>query len=396
METTISTVNLSVAEREHSAIFQTYERLPIGTVDRAEGCYIYTEEGGQYLDLIAGLGVSALGHSHLKIVAAITEQANRYLHLSNLFLQEPQVALAEKLKVLSGFDKVFFCNSGTEAVEGALKLSRRFGAAKGKYEIVGLANAFHGRTFGPLSVMDNVKYRESISPLVPGMYCVSPENLSDTISEKTAAIIIEVIQGEGGIRVASKELIAELHEAKEKFGCLIIADEIQSGIGRTGTFFAYEQLGLQPDIVVAAKAIGGGLPLGAILTSDNIASAFAPGTHGTTFGGNSLACAAGSVVLEEIQNGLLESVSELSEWFITELNILKEQFPEKITEIRGKGFMLGIDLAVDAKEVYKALLEQHIIANVTSGTVLRLLPPLTIKKEELRQFITAFSTILHK
>lgn len=395
METSISISSLA-AERERSAIFQTYERLPIGAVDHAEGCYIYTEEGEQYLDLIAGLGVSALGHSHPKIVAAITEQASKYLHLSNLFLQEPQIVLAEKLKALSSFDKVFFCNSGTEAVEGALKLSRRYGAAKGKFEILGLANAFHGRTFGPLSLMDNAKYRQDISPLVEGMRCVSPEELSTAVSDKTAAIIIEVIQGEGGIRVASEELIANLKRAKETFGCLIIADEIQSGIGRTGTFFAFEQVGLRPDIVVAAKAIGGGLPLGVILTSDTIASAFAPGTHGTTFGGNALACAAGSIVLDEIQNGLLESVSELSQWFITELNILKEQFPEKIKDIRGKGFMLGIDLAIDAKQVYKALLEQHIITNVTAGTVLRLLPPLTIKKEELKHFITAFSAILHK
>jgi acetylornithine/N-succinyldiaminopimelate aminotransferase len=395
METAISTLSASVSEREHSAIFQTYERLPIGTIDRAEGCYIYTQEGEQYLDLIAGLGVSALGHSHPAIVSAITEQANRYLHLSNLFLQEPQVALAEKLKALSGFDKVFFCNSGTEAVEGALKLSRRVGVATGKFEIIGLANAFHGRTFWPLSIMDNAKYREGIGPFVPGMHCVSPENLSSIISEKTAAIIIEVIQGEGGIRMASKELIAELEEAREKYGCLIIADEIQSGIGRTGTFFAYEQFGLKPDIVVVAKAIGGGLPLGGILTSNVIASVFAPGTHGTTFGGNSLSCVAGSVVLDEIQNGLLDSVSELSEWFITELNILKEQFPEKIKEIRGKGFMLGIDLAIDAKQVNKVLLEQRIIANVTAGSVLRLLPPLTIKKEQLKEFIGAFSAILH-
>ena|ERR1043165_524651 len=394
METSISISSL-VAERERSAIFQTYERLPIGAVDHTEGCYIYTENGEKYLDLISGLGVSALGHSHPKIVAAITEQTSKYLHLSNLFLQEPQITLAEKLKALSGFDKVFFCNSGTEAVEGALKLSRRYGASKGKFEILGLANAFHGRTFGPLSLMDNAKYRQDISPLVEGMRCVSPEELSTTVSDKTAAIIIEVIQGEGGIRVASEELIENLKRAKETFGCLIIADEIQSGIGRTGTFFAYEQLGLKPDIVVAAKAIGGGLPLGAILTSDHIASAFAPGTHGTTFGGNSLACAAGSVVLDEIQNGLLESVSELSEWFITELDLLKKQFPEKIKEIRGKGFMVGIDLTIDAKQVYQTLLKRNIITNVTAGTVLRLLPPLIITRVELQKFLDLFSKILY-
>ena len=387
-------MNRTIAQRESVALFHTYDRLPIGAVVRAEGSYIYTEDGEPYLDLVSGLGVMTLGHSHPKIVAAITEQTRRYLHLSNLFLQEPQVVLAEKIKIATEFDKVFFCNSGTEAVEGALKLSRKFGSEQGKFKIVGLANAFHGRTFGPLSLMDNPKYRSGMTPLVEGMECISTHDLLSTIDERTAAIILEPIQGEGGIQIVSEEVIAQIHRLREKFGFLIIADEIQSGIGRTGTFFAYEQSGLKPDIVVMAKALGGGLPLGAITTSERIASAFVPGTHGTTFGGNALACVAGAVVLDELIEGLLQEVTEISSWFFERLTDLQKKYPNQIKEVRGKGLMIGIDLHTDAKKIQTELLARRIITNVTASSVLRLLPPLNIKKDDLIRFLETLDLTL--
>ncbi|HYM20683.1 MAG TPA: acetylornithine transaminase [Candidatus Kapabacteria bacterium] len=384
---------VTLEEREHQALFHTYDRLTIGAVTHSEGSYIYTDKG-KYLDLISGLGVNALGYSHPKIISAIEDQARRYLHLSNLYLQEPQISLAEKIKQQSGFAKVFFCNSGTEAVEGALKLARKYGSGIGKFEIIGLENAFHGRTFGALSVMDKPKYRNGFTPLVEGMHSVSADKLDMALSERTAAIILEVIQGEGGIRPISSEFVSLLHKLRDTYGCLIIADEIQSGIGRTGSFFAFEQYGLIPDIVVAAKALGGGLPLGAIIANDDVASAFTPGVHGTTFGGNALSCTAGNVVLDEIGNGLMQYVKEISEWLFAKLHALKAAYPDQISEIRGSGLMIGIEVKTDAKKIHQALLERGFITNVTAGNVLRLLPPLVITKNELSSFVNSLAELL--
>ncbi|MBS1902187.1 MAG: acetylornithine transaminase [Bacteroidetes bacterium] len=385
----------SLAERESAALFHTYDRLAIGAVTHTEGCTIYTEKGA-YLDLISGLGVNALGYSHPGVIRAIEEQAHKYLHLSNLYLQEPQIVLAEKIKKLSGYDKVFFCNSGTEAVEGAIKLARKFGAPAGKYEVFGLENAFHGRTYGALSLMDKLKYREGFSPLVEGIRCTSPDALESVVSERTAAIILEVIQGEGGIKVVSAQTVALLKTLQERYGVLIIADEIQSGIGRTGTFFAFEKLGLKPDIIVSAKAVGGGLPLGAIISTDRVAAAFTPGVHGTTFGGNALSCVAGAVVLEEIENGLMDRINELSSWFFGRLNELKARFPKTIGEVRGAGLMIGIECVIDPKPIHKALLDRGIITNVTATNVIRLLPPLVVTKEELESFLEAFEAVVEQ
>jgi acetylornithine/N-succinyldiaminopimelate aminotransferase len=383
----------TLAERESHVMFQTYDRLKIGGVTHAEGCYIHTENG-LYLDMIGGLGVTALGYSHPKVIAEIERQAKLYLHLSNLYLQEPQVVLAEQIKDLSSYDRVFFCNSGTEAVEGAIKLARRFGSAAGKFEVFGLEHAFHGRTFGALSVMDKLKYREGFMPLVEGNRCVAPNALEAAVNERTAAVILEVIQGEGGIRPVSVETVTLLNQLRERYGLLIIADEIQSGIGRTGTFFAFEQYGLKPDIIVAAKAIGGGLPLGAIIANDRVASAFTPGVHGTTFGGNPLSCVAGSTVLDEIADGLMDHVNEVSAWLFDQLHALKQRHPSKIADIRGAGLMIGIELSVDPKPIYNALLEGGIITNVTADNVLRLLPPLVISKSELQSFVSLLEAVL--
>jgi acetylornithine/N-succinyldiaminopimelate aminotransferase len=392
---------LTIEQRESTALFGTYARLPIGLVTHARGTSIYTEDGSEYMDCIAGLGVNALGHSDPDIIQAINEQASKYLHLSNLYLQEPQIALAEKMSQLGGFERIFFSNSGSEAVEGAIKLARKYHSSDKKAEVIGLAGSFHGRTYGALSIMDRTKYREGFGPFLPGMKTVmSHDALENSISEATAAIILEPIQGEGGIVECPPEALNKLHELREKFGFLIIADEIQSGIGRTGTFFAFEQLGLKPDVVVCAKAIGGGLPLGAILTSSKIAAALSPGTHGTTFGGNALACAAGLVVLDKVENGLMDNAREVGNYLRGRLEMLKTKYSDKIKEVRGRGLMLGLDLKVAsstmlASNIHKDLLKHHFITNVTAETVLRLLPPLIFTEEEAERLVEAIEVAIN-
>lgn len=397
---TIETASVELAEREKQTIFQTYERLPIGEVLSASGSYIYTHDGKRYLDAIAGLGVNALGHSDPRLVLAIKQQAEQYLHLSNLYLQEPQVSLAEKLTQMTGWDKVFFTNSGTEAVEGAFKLARKYFSDENKVGLVGLSNGFHGRTYGPLSVMDKPKYRNGFGPFVPKATTVNDHDvasLRSSVSEATAAVILEVIQGEAGICEVTKEFVLALHDLRKQYGFLIIADEIQSGVGRTGTFFAYEQFGSEPDIVVCAKAIGGGLPLGAILTRNDIAFTFEPGTHGTTFGGNALACAAGCVVLERLASDVQENVQCYSPFFHAKLNKLRENFPTLIRDVRGKGYMIGIEMYVGAKQAAEILLaEHHIIVNVTGNEVIRILPPLIWSENEINEFLQGFESVLMK
>lgn len=388
----------AIHTREREAFFPTYDRLPIGVIESAEGCVIRTQDGIEYLDCIAGLGVNALGHSHPAIIAAINDQAKKYLHLSNLYVQEPQLLLAEKLKELSGFDRVFLTNSGTEAVEGAIKLARKYHGDSAKVAVVGMANGFHGRTYGPLSVMDQEKYRGGFGPFLPECSNVSysTEAIAQAVGPQTAAVIVEPIQGEGGIVEISADVVELLHKLREKFGFLLIVDEIQSGFGRTGKFFAFEHYGLQPDIVVCAKAIGGGLPLGAILSSSEIASKLASGSHGTTFGGNALACAAGNVVLEKLAGGLMDEVVVQGEYLHEQLVALKRIYPSLIENVRGKGLMLGFSVSCDAKHIQKRLLEEHVIVNVTAGNVIRLLPPLVISHEHARRLVEALSDVVEE
>jgi acetylornithine/N-succinyldiaminopimelate aminotransferase len=382
----------NLVEREKTALFPTYDRFPIGAITQAEGVYITTEYGEQYLDAIAGLGVNALGHSHPAIVQSIREQAGKYLHLSNLYLQEPQVALAEKLNRASGWERTFFTNSGTEAVEGALKLARKVFSNPAKAEIFGLANGFHGRTYGPLSVMDKAKYREGYGPFLEDAGCLmsyEPAALEESITDRTAAVIVEAIQGEGGIIEIPAELVEALHQLRDRYQFLIIADEIQSGIGRTGTFLAYEHYGLKPDIVVCAKAIGGGLPLGAILTRREIADVMKAGVHGTTFGGNALACAAGGVVLDLVEKTYMDNAAHEGEYLKRSLEAVKEEHPHAIRQVRGKGLMIGMEFVANARVVHKHLFDRHIISNVTGGEVLRLLPPLIFERKHSDMLLDA-------
>ncbi len=374
---------MNLLERESTAMFHTYKRLPL-EVDHGKGVYLYTADGKKYLDMFAGLAVNALGYSHPRIVAAIGEQVGRYIHLSNYFPQEPQIRLAEMLRTYSGYKKVFLANSGTESIEGAIKLARKWGAGKGKTEIIAFSNAFHGRTMGALSLMDRPKYLEGYGPFLPNCRVVEFNNtgeLRKNVSGRTAAVLLESIQGEGGINPVTPEFAEEITNLQKSSGFLVIADEIQSGIGRTGKFFGFQHFTLSPDIIVIAKPIGGGLPLGAIIGGPKVADVFEPGVHGTTFGGNPVACAAGIAVLDEItEHGLIDNARLMGEILFSGLRGLQKEFPNLVKEVRGFGLMAGMELNREGEGIVAALRDDGILINCTNTNVLRFLPPLIIEK----------------
>jgi len=385
-----------VISREHDVLFQTYKRLPI-VVDHASGVEIVDVDGNAYLDFLGGIAVNVLGYSHPKIISAIENQIRRYMHLSNYYYQEPQVQLAELLCSASGYERVFFCNSGSETVEGALKLARRIGHQKSKYDLVGFSGGFHGRTYAALSVMDKPLYKDGMGPFVAKTIAL-PFNdidaLESRIDESTAAVILEFIQGEGGLSEPTPEFVKRLFELRDEYDFVVIADEVQTGIGRTGSFFAFEKYGVRPDIVTVAKSVGGGLPLGAILTTHAHAGAMLRGQHGTTFGGNAVACVAGMVVVNEVLNGLMQHVLEIGRYLHASLSALAEQFPKQIREIRGRGCMQGAVMNSDASPYVNRLLDKKVIINSTSVNVIRLVPPYVITEENVDTFIRAFREVL--
>jgi acetylornithine aminotransferase len=384
-------------DRSRKAILPTYDRSPI-IINRGESCYLFDENGTEYLDLTAGLGVNALGYAHPGIIEAVERQIRQYSHLSNLYVQEPQVELAERLLGFStGFGGVFFCNSGAEAIEGAIKLARRWGGARGKKTLVGFAKGFHGRTTGALSIMTTEKYREGFGPFMDGVLHLpynDPEALYNHIDENTAAVFLECIQGEGGVVPAAGEFITALTELRDRHGFLIVADEIQAGIGRTGKFFSFEWSGLQPDVVCIAKAAGGGLPLGALLVRENLRDVYGIGRHGSTFGGNPVACAAGCVVLDTIRDeNVMERVLEVSGLIIERLRESQVRYPGLIADIRGRGFMIGIELREPVPAIRDLFAERRLLVNVTHGNVIRLLPPLILPEAEARRAMDIFDGV---
>lgn len=372
-------------QAEDKYLLQTYKRLDI-VPERADACIIYDKNGNEYLDFLGGIAVNLLGHSHPKILNALTEQAKRYLHLSNYFYQDVQIELAEKIIKLSGYSRVFFSNSGTEATEGAIKLVRRWGYLHNKSEIISFTGGFHGRTYGALSLMDKPLYKDTMGPFL-GNIKILPFNdmssLKDNVNKNTSAVFIEFLQGEGGIVEAHPNFINELFELKNKFNFLIAADEVQSGVGRTGKFNFFDYYNVKPDIVTIAKGLGGGLPLGAILTTEELADVWTKGMHGTTFGGNALSCALGKVVLDELENGLMDEAVTKGSYLKNSLLELQGSFPDLILEVRGRGLMQGLLLSFEAIKLVELLLSQKIITNATSGNVLRLLPPLIITKNDI-------------
>jgi acetylornithine and succinylornithine aminotransferases len=387
---------MDILDNEAKLFFKTYKRLPL-QVERGDGCYLFTKDGKKYLDMFSGLAVNALGYNHPGIIAAIEEQARKYIHLSNFFVQEPQVHLAERLLHHSQYEKIFFTNSGTEATEGTIKLVRKWGKPANKTKIFGMTNGFSGRSMGSLSIMDKDKYREGYGPFLEncGNFIFNEVYaLRAKVDGTTAAVFLEFLQGEGGIIPVSKEFVSVLESLRKQHGFLVVADEIQSGIMRTGKFFAFQHFGFHPDIVTIAKPIGGGLPLGAILGNDKVAGVWSYGVHGTTFGGNPVACAAGIAVIDVLTKpSMQEHIVNVSEYLFGKLRSLQTNYAI-IKEIRGYGFMVGVDLTIESGQLVEDMLSRGVLVNSTAKSVVRILPPLITTKNEVDILIQAFGEVL--
>ncbi len=393
---------------EQKLLLQTYDRYPI-LLTRGEGVHLYDDAGTRYLDLLSGIGVSALGYGHPAITRAINAQASTLLHTSNLFYHDGTATLALKLTDLTGMDRVFFCNSGTEAWEAALKLARAYAGLLRKEDkrigtrFLALEHSFHGRTVGSVATTHKLKYREPFGPLMPDVTFIpfgDVDALRAAFSEDVCAICLEPVQGEGGIHPVSREFFAAARELCDSTGALLLADEIQSGMGRTGRWCAYQHYGIQPDVTTLAKPIAGGLPMGAMLCTDEAARAITPGMHGTTFGGGPLACAVAIAAIDEIERaGLLQHVAETGEYFLKQLRAIQAEHPGAILDVRGLGFMIGVEMrsAELAKELAERMMfEQHIILNRTSETVLRFLPPFLITRAHIDETTAALGSLLQE
>jgi acetylornithine/N-succinyldiaminopimelate aminotransferase len=379
-----------------SALLPVYERDLV--LVSGKGARLFDAEGNAYLDFAAGIAVNGFGYGDRKILAAIRQQAAKLVHASNLFHTEPAAALADRLAALAFPSKVFLCNSGTEAVEGALKFARKVGREGGRFEFVAFERGFHGRTLGALSTTWSPKYREPFEPLLPGVL-FSPWNdlkaLAGLVTDRTAAILIEPIQGEGGVRPADPAFLQGLSALARERGALVIFDEVQSGLGRTGKMFAYEHAGVVPDILTLAKPLGGGLPMGAILIRDELAGAIKPGDHGSTFGGNPVVAAAALAVLDRLTGaGFLEGIERRGAALIRGLKKLARRFPEAVAEVRGRGLMIGIEFKGEAGPVLKGLRARNVLATKAGDSVLRLLPPLVISPKDVREFLAALEAVV--
>jgi len=400
----------ATAKAEASLLLQTYDRHPV-LFTHGKGVYLWDDKGKRHLDFLSGIGVNSLGHAHPAVLKAIQKQSRRMIHISNLYYHEYQSQLAKVLTQASGLDRAFFCNSGTEAWEGALKIARAYGKTKsvvangsaatapgaGKTRILALEGSFHGRTYGSLSTTGQAKYRDPFEPAVPGVTFVAFNDVADLdrqFDSTVCAVCIETIQGEGGIREVSQQFLARARELTQQHGALLILDEIQCGLGRTGRFFAYQHHNLKPDLVTVAKPLAAGLPLGAILATNDAASAIHPGMHGTTFGGGPLACAVALEVLR-VTRTRLGHVRTVGAYFRKQLESLDKRH-NSIMEVRGRGLMLALNLddAAKAKVIAQELLEKGILINRTHETVLRFLPPFIIEKKHVDQVVDALDSAL--
>ncbi|RLA76885.1 MAG: acetylornithine transaminase [Deltaproteobacteria bacterium] len=369
-------------------ILHTYDRYPIVVV-RAKGTRVWDDSGREYIDFVAGIAVCNLGHCHPRVVEAIRQQAEELLHISNLYYTVPQVELARRLCEHSFAEKVFFCNSGAEANEAAIKLARKYAKMRwgeGRYEIITMRGSFHGRTLATLTATGQEKVQRGFDPLMPGFrYCPFDdlEAVASAIDEHTCAVMVEPIQGEGGVRVPSDGYLRELKEICEERGVLLIYDEVQTGMGRTGRLFAYEHWGAEPHIMTLAKALGGGLPIGAMVTTDEVAQGFSPGDHASTFGGNPVSCRAACAVLDELtEGGILENCRRVGDYIMAGLKDLASR-DSRIQEVRGKGLMIGVELeGVSAKAVAMKCLEGGVLINAIGDRVLRMVPPLVVTEAE--------------
>lgn len=384
---------------EETYLFPTYKRSGL-YCSHGSGVYVYDLAGRRYTDFLAGISVNSLGYNHPRLVRALVEQGQRLIHCSNLFYNPYQGLLAKRLAGVSGMSKVFFTNSGTEAIEAALKIARAYGhrgERKDKSLILTLSNSFHGRTFGALSITTQEKYQAPFRPLVPDVATVetwTPESLEKAFSDRVCALVLEPVQGEGGIVALPADFVRAGRELCDRYDALLVADEIQCGLGRTGKFFAFEHYGIRPDVLTLAKSLAAGYPLGAVLGASRVAECLKPGDHGTTFGGGPLACRLALEVLDIIeQEHLIERVAESGEYLVRKLRELAPRHPW-IGEVRGMGLMIGVEIGSAARDVVSRLLEKGFITNAAHETVLRLLPPFIISKEDIDDFIAALDEVL--
>ena len=391
--------NRDVAKLTDKYVAHTYARYPIALV-RGKGARVWDADGKEYLDFLAGIAVNSLGHCHPAVVRAIQQQSRKLLHVSNLYHILPQSELARELCRHSFADRVFFCNSGAEANEAAIKLARRYGAAHlgGKYEILSAHNSFHGRTLATLTATGQEKVRAGYDPLPAGFRQIPFNDLraaEEAIDEqKTVGILVEPIQGEGGINVPDEDYLRGLRELCDRRGLLLIFDEVQTGMGRTGKLFGYEHFGVKPDIMTLAKALGGGLPLGAMLAREEVAKSFIPGSHASTFGGNPLACSAGLAVIQTLlHGGVLKNCVKMEKAFLQGLGRLKDRFPF-VKGIRGKGLMLGLELEMEGTKIVETCMQEGLLINCTAYKVLRFVPPLTIKQKEVEHGLGILEQVL--
>lgn len=384
-------------------IMNTYTRYPV-VLRKGRGMKVWSSDGKEYLDFVGGVAVNILGHCHPRVVVAIQKQAQRLIHVSNYYYIEPQIKLAKLLVEHSFADKVFFCNSGAEAIEAAIKLARKYAKEQvhpKRFEIIAAKNSFHGRTLAAITASGQEKYQKGFEPLVPGFKHVPFNDIQamrEAITEETCAILLEPIQGEGGVRVADPNYLKEVRDLCNEQNILLILDEVQTGMGRTGKLFAHEHFGITPDIMAIAKGLGGGVPIGAMLATDKVASGFQPGNHASTFGGNPLVCAAGVATLETIlEDGfILDQCNRMSAYFIEKLELLRTKFPALVKEVRGRGLLLGMELTTEGDPIVRACLEKGFLINCAAGTVLRFIPPLIVQRKDIDQLVDALHGIFSK
>lgn len=393
--------NEEIFAKDKSDYLPVFARYNI-VLDHGDGPYVYDTKGKKYIDFLAGIAVNVVGHNYKPLVDAVSQQASKMIHCSNLYYTEVQVEAAEKLKKLSGMDKVFFGNSGAEANEGAIKLARKYATNidPEKIQIISALHSFHGRTLATLTATGQDHYHHGFGPLPAGFDYV-PYNdiqaLEAKMSDKTCAVMLEAIQGEGGVHVPDPDYLPKVRALCDKYNAVLIFDEVQCGMGRTGTFFGCQQFGVKPDTVTLAKGLAGGVPIGAFMATDKVANAFHAGDHGSTFGGNPLACAAACVVLDALIDGnLMENAKEIGAYLQSKFEEYKAKYPNLIKEVRGRGLILGMELTRPGREIANECLDYGAIINCTAGNVLRFVPPLNITKAHVDELISVLDKVLPK
>ncbi len=380
-------------------VLNTYTRTPV-VFTKGKGSYLWDEEGKRYLDFFPGWAVSGLGHCHKRVVKAVTKQVKEVIHVSNNYYSKPQAELAERLSKNSFGGKVFFCNSGAEANESAIKLARAFGEPEGRYKIITMDKSFHGRTLATLTATGQEKVKRGFSPLPEGFAHVpfnDIEAVKDAIDDVTAAVMLEPIQGEGGINIADEEYMSQLRALCNAKNILLIMDEVQTGMGRSGRLFAYQHYNILPDVMTLAKSLGGGLPIGAMVVSEKYVDILKPGMHASTFGGSPIVCAASKAVFEAIEKErLLDNANRMGEYLFKQLSKLKRRYPKLINCIKHKALMTGIELNIEGKSIVESCFEKGLLINCTQNNILRIMPSVTVKKSQINKAVKILSEVLAK